>query len=1517
MIISIISKDKIKTVSLPKKVKGQFWFEDPSDIKNKRLVCIEGIEDQWILKSAAQTQIRDQSGEALKSIVLQSMAVYLLEAKGREGIYVYTEPTTNDRQCYTKFTIQRGTSLSIGRAEGNDIRYKNNFVSSKHAVLLHQEQNWYIRDTDSANGVFVNQKRVQEGQLFLGDVVYIMGMKIVIGTDFIAVNNPDHSVFVSGQLSLYTKQEIQVVEEDEEYEEKGKTYFYRLPRFKRDIEKETISIDPPPDSPVTEELPMVLVLGSSLAMGIMSLVTVTNAIIKQNIISMVMGSSMLIGTVLLPIISKKYDAGRKRKREALRQKRYREYLSEEAAQIGEKCTLQEEILHENYVSIQECERRILERTRNLWERGCRQNDFLRIRIGHGEGVLEADIPKSGRRFTLDSDSLREEYYALLEEPKTLHDIPITYSMFEEYISAIVGQRGEVTEFVKGLIMQCAAFYGYDEVKFVFIYDEEECAVFDFVKWLPHVWSEGNKFRFVATTLAEVKEISAYLEPIVSGRAAMNATDLEDAMPYYIIFSMSKELAERAEVLKEILSQKQNIHFSIVTAYGDLKSLPKESSMVVELNGSVGRLFDKNDITGQSVEFIPDIRLDQDPYRMAVQLANVQLDILSDEEKLPQSISFMEMFEVGRVEHLNALNRWKENDPTKSLAAPIGVNTLGDIFTLDLHEKFHGPHGLVAGMTGSGKSEFIITYILSLAVSYHPNEVAFILIDYKGGGMAKSFERLPHTAGIITNLDGSAIKRSLISIESELKRRQAIFAEVSKKINVSNIDIYKYQKLYRDGTVEEPLQHLFIISDEFAELKTQQPEFMAQLVSAARIGRSLGVHLILATQKPSGVVDDQIWSNSKFRVCLKVQDRADSMDMLKRPEAAELTTTGRFYLQVGYNELFELGQSAWAGAPYYPSDRAIIAKDNSVVIVDKNGHTVKEGKIDNRGVGNTSKQKQLDAITEYLCQIAMEENIKIRPLWLEPIPAIILIEDIKEKYKATSKRYELNPVVGEYDDPVHQRQCLFRVPVSQEGNVIIYGSAGCGKTTFLNAFLYSLIAEHTAEEVAIYIMDFATETLRAFSKAPQVGDVMLSYEKEKITNLMKMLYKALRDRKKLFADYGGDYQAYIGAGNDLAQIVVVINNYTAFTEEYEELEEAVAFLSREGVKYGIYFVITSVSTSGVRFRMVQNFKQLFTLQLNDEAEYSSIVGKTEGLFPAKYKGRGLVRLDMLYEFQIASLTDEGVPYSFIQQYVEQQAKSWHGTKAPKVAVLPELVNEEFLQEYIVADEYQNIPVGVETNSLNISRYPFGAAYISMVVSADDRYQEFADDFTSMVEHCLHVNGYILDGENTITAKVVRLKKANSKKQLDDMIEELFDMTLYRNNAYKDSLEANEEPPIFEPQLIIISSLLKIRQQLSETNVTKLNLILEKGEAKYGMHIILMEQSKALGTMTMEPWFKSKVSQTDGIWIGAGVTDQYTLKATKQTSEMREMIGKGYGYVFKKGKVTKIKVLRSGSGEDDDE
>lgn len=1157
MIVTTISKSHINSISLPEKIKGQFWLYETLDAGDERLVNIEGVSDEWIMKSTRQVKILDSHNNALKNTVISPQSIYVLGKPDGEKVFVFTEPITEDRQIFTKYLVKDDVDLTIGRTEQNDVYYPNKVVSSKHATLSYRSGKWFIQDTNSTNGTFVNGTRATKTELSVGDTVFIMGLKIVIGKNIIAFNNPDGQVQISSKLKKFVNQTVAPIDEEDEYELADKEYFYRSPRFKRDIETATFKIDSPPTSPISEEMPWLLVMGSSMAMGMMSLVTLVSAIASMNITSMVMGGSMLLGTVLLPTITKNYEKKHRHKKEALRQKKYREYLDRITVQINEACQLQEEILNENHVTIQECEKRIRDTQRNLWERGLGQNDFLRVRVGNGEGVLDAEISYSERKFSLDDDNLQEELYTLCEKDKPLHNIPITYSLFENYVSGVIGERKQVVEFAKGLIIQLAALYSYDEVKFVFLFDKEEEDKFGFVKWLPHVWSDDNKFRFIATNPNEVKEVSAYFERVIENREQVNDADMEDVKPYFIFFSMSKTLAARAEMMKKVLAKKENIHMSIVTFYDELRSLPKECSMVVELDGASGKLFDKNDISGKITEFTPDINLSQDPMELSVALANTSLDTTATNFQLPGMITFMELFGVGNVEHLNVLTRWRENDPTKSLQAAVGVDTYGETFMLDLHEKFHGPHGLVAGMTGSGKSEFIITYILSLAVNYHPEEVAFILIDYKGGGMAKSFENLPHTAGIITNLDGSAIKRSLVSIESELKRRQAIFAEASKKVGVSNIDIYKYQKLYREGTVTEPLQHLFIISDEFAELKTQQPEFMTQLVSAARIGRSLGVHLILATQKPSGVVDDQIWSNSKFRVCLKVQERADSMDMLKRPDAAELTDTGRFYLQVGYNELFELGQSAWSGASYYPSDRVIKEKDNSVVVIDTNGHAIKQVKIDKKRALSKNAKKQLDVITEYLRGIAEDEGIKIKPLWLDPIPALILLDQVKEKYGTTTEKFNLNPVIGEYDDPAHQRQCVLRLPLSKEGNTVIYGVAGSGKTTFLNGMIYSLIKEHTPDEVNLYILDFASETLRAFAKAPHVGDVILSYEAEKVSNLFKMLQAEIEKRKKLFADYGGDYASYIkSSGKTLPSIVVAINNFAAFTEAYEEKEEAV-------------------------------------------------------------------------------------------------------------------------------------------------------------------------------------------------------------------------------------------------------------------------------------------------------------------------------------------------------------------------
>lgn len=1522
MIITLMTREKYNTITLPEKIGGQYWLKYYDNTKGtENSICIEGVAEQWLVKSNKRVLIIDNEGKTLKNTSITPLNVYYLKIDNSEiNAFIYTEPVTEDRQVFNKYMIQQeNLELSIGRGTDNDIIFGNKFVSANHAKITYKNKQFTITDLDSANGTFVNEKRIRSNALIAGDTVYIMGLKIIIGESFLAFNNPDGQVAVKAKALLpYIAQIPQPIDDDIEEDETETNYFYRSPRFKRDVDKSEFKVDSPPQSNNEDETPFMMVMGPSLTMGLASMTSgifaINNALttgdMNNAIPAITMSVSMLLGTLLWPVVTKQYEKRRKRIKEEKRQKKYREYLNKVIAMFNDACAAEEEILHENFVDISTCIERIQQVQRNLWERSFGHNDFLKLRVGLGDSLLSAQVQYSERRFSVEEDNLQEEMLSVCESPKTLKNVPIVVSLFDDFISGVIGNPDTIKEFAKGLIFQVASLYSYDEVKMVFIIDELDMTEFSFVKWLPHVWSNDRNIRFVATNQKEIKEISAYLEREIEVRKQFNDDDMADVTPYYVIFSMSKTLSVRCEMLRQLLAHKENMHISLLSFFTELKDLPKESSTVVELDGKQGKIYDKNDISGKHIIFKPDIYLKQNPTDLSVQLANIPLDTLASSYKLPALVTFLEMFGVGKVEHLNALTRWKENNPTGSLEAAVGVNALGDLFKLDLHEKFHGPHGLVAGMTGSGKSEFIITYILSLAVNYHPNEVAFILIDYKGGGMAKAFENLPHTAGIITNLDGAEVKRSLISIESELKRRQAIFAEASKNFGVSNIDIYKYQKLFRDGSVTEPLQHLFIISDEFAELKTQQPEFMAQLISAARIGRSLGVHLILATQKPSGVVDDQIWSNSRFRVCLKVQERSDSMDMLKRADAAELAETGRFYLQVGYNELFELGQSAWAGAPYYPSEKVVVDKDESVTVIDRNGRPIKQARLASKHANVSNPKKQLDVITAYLQDIAKSEKIKIKPLWLDPIPAVILVDNIKTKYRISDTGgYTLNPVIGEYDDPARQRQNILRLPLSAEGNVVVYGAAGSGKTTFLTTMFYSLMSEHSPEEVNIYILDFASETLRAFAKAPHVGDVILSFEAEKVSNLFKMLHAEINSRKKKFADYGGDYQSYIKASSEkLPSIVVAINNFAAFTETYEEKEDAIAYLSREGTKYGIYFVLAAIGISDVRFRMMQNFSQLFVLQLNDEADYTVVVGKTDGLYPSKHKGRGLVKTDGLYEFQIAHVCDADVPFGYIREVCDTLQQKWKGYHAKSIPLLPDQVSIEFIANHIQDRNSLIIPLGVDKSSLEIYNYDFQAAYINMVLSSNDEYIDFFGALIQLFvkEYSFDMMAFDVAGEYHDDMEGNK-NYFSSTTEIEKGIAKLFDTIVERNNKYKDEGKKGKTAIRFNPLVVLINSIDSLKETLSSEGNEKLSLLLEKGDAKYGVTIIVAEPERNLSGYTFEKWYKQHIVQTEGIWVGSGFGDQYQLKANKTTSEMSEEMEANFGYVLVKGKATKIKLL----------
>lgn len=1526
MIVNLIKARQMFSLTLPQKVKGQYWLSDLDEKgKQRHLISIEAEKEEWIIKSNRKVSVLDKDNQPVAKMTLASSGFYNLRIAGsQEKVTIYAEPIDATRQTLRKIMVTRPANFTIGRLPENNFYYDNGYVSGQHAVLSYDGTAWSIADTESRNGTYVNGYRVKAQRLQAGDFIYIMGLKIVIGSDYIAVNNPDQKLQVRAEnMTLYRPQTVTVQEEEPELPEKE--FFFRSPHFHREIEHTEIRIDPPPPFQKQDTVPVALMLGPSLTMGMTSVVsaimTFNNTMsnggdISSALPSLMMSASMLLGTVLWPTLTKRFERKEKIKNEQLRQEKYLAYLNE----VGEKIKALEKeqrgLMYERYISQEECASRVKEHRAELWERVIGQKDFLKLRLGLGDVPMDLKVLYQEKRFSMDSDDLQNAMLSLAEEPKQLKNVPICVSLPETMTVGMYGTPEAQESMLKTLILQMVSLHSYDELKIMLLIDEGEKDKWDFVKYLPHFWDDEKSVRFYATDADEAKELSVYLEHTLQSREDKEEPELKDITPYYVIFSASEKVGNKCEALKQLVKYKHNMGFTVFYSAGKQSDLPKETKTVICLDGEQSYLFDRDDPSNTHIYFAAEKVNEQLIRDAAGELANIELDLSNSRYSLPNMITFLEMFNVSKVEHLNSLTRWKENNPTKTLQTPIGVDTQGEPFNLDLHEKFHGPHGLVAGMTGSGKSEFIITYILSLAVNYHPDEVAFVLIDYKGGGLTGAFEdpdrgvKLPHLAGTITNLDGAAVKRSLISIQSELRRRQAIFNEARKISNEGTMDIYKYQQLYRKKVVSEPVPHLMIISDEFAELKTQQPEFMEQLISTARIGRSLGVHLILATQKPSGVVDDQIWSNSKFRVCLKVQDRADSQDMIKCPDAAAISQTGRFYLQVGYNELFALGQSAWCGAEYVPSETVEKSVDSSIQVVDNLGRVMMSAKPNRKRSVFSSDMKQIVAIVKYLSDLANEEKASVRPLWLPPIAPFIYVDELEEKYNVKSGGTVLNPVVGEYDDPFNQRQNVLTIPFSEEGNCLVYGATGNGKTTFLTTLCYSLLRNHTAEELNLYIMDFGSETLKVFEKAPQVGGVITSSDEEKVLNFLKMIQAEISRRKALFSEYGGDYASYCrNSGKTIPNIVVAINNYAGFAEQFEDYVDALALFTRDGVKYGIYFVMTASSTNAVRNKTLQNFKLILTMQLNDASDYSSIIGKTEGLVPSKYKGRGLAALDQVYEFQTAYCHEGGDQQDFLRHFCRELVENTH-CYAKQIPMLPDVVDYEFVRTQI--NGLENVPVGVGKKNLDINGINLANKVVYPIVTSDlEETKNFVEELTNVLSKTLHTT--------VINAAGLLPEDAAARYHVitdgfEELGKSLFGEMVLRNNTYKDANLELSSLDEFEEKVYVICGFKKFYEQLSTGVQEMVRVLLEKGEWFYKIHFVIVETASDLNGYKYDDWYKRQIPGTEGIWIGDGIADQYVLGLTKISSDLYEDIGRDYGYVIQKKRPVLVKLLSAGREEE---
>lgn len=788
----------------------------------------------------------------------------------------------------------------------------------------------------------------------------------------------------------------------------------------------------------------------------------------------------------------------------------------------------------------------------------------------------------------------------------------------------------------------------------------------------------------------------------------------------------------------------------------------------------------------------------------------------------------------------------------------------------------------------GKSEFIITYILSLAINFHPYDVSMVLIDYKGGGLAGAFSKgtykLPHLVGTITNIDEANLQRSLASIKSELKRRQRKFNDAREKTDGGTIDIYKYQRLYHQGVVSEPIPHLLIISDEFAELKQQQPDFMDELISVARIGRSLGVHLILATQKPAGIVNDQIRSNSKFAVCLKVQDKSDSMDVIGRPDAADLRRAGQFYLKVGNNEYFVLGQAAWAGALYYPSDITRKKVDTSIKIISNIGRVIKE-------VDDTKKEKhakqgdQLTNIVKYLDTVAKNHDIASTQLWLDDIPADIYLDDIRKKYRILPEKNNISALVGEYDDPDNQRQGPVVLDFNQGENYIVYGNAQSGKETLISTLVYDLIVNHDSQELQLYMFDFGSETLKIFKDAPQVGDVTFLSEKEKIDRFFALIQKEIRNRVEVLSNYSGGYNQYIkqnkGNSMQMPMIIVIFNGVEAMSEYYEDRYDDIFLnVTREGPKAGIIFIVAVSTQTSLRYRTEQNFKQRIALQMNSDNNYYGVwdaIGKKR---PSNIFGRGLTKIGSeIYEFQTCKVVEPELFNETIKLKI-QDLRAFNTSFVPEIPTLPNKV----LPSNIITNDMsiQKLPIGIEKDSLKICKYNFKKNIVNIISGKNiDVIGAFAINVVNLLRQTNNVHVEVFDSEDILGI---------GKSEV---------VSLYTNTI----LAIQNKVFLGSQMVCVIVDFEKFIQKIDN----KFDSLIKLAEQTGTVSVIICDTANRIKNHEFEPWFRQLVSKDNGIWVGPGIGDQYLFNIALSLTERKEGNEKSFGYVISQGEGVKVKLV----------